>query len=414
MTALKKLIAILALTFSVTALAQEAAKPAPPPAVQVYGTFNLNLQYTEAGGAEGTAVDVEPRLAISPDSSNVGVRGTLALTDALNAVYQCETGANIDGESLVSLCNRNSRVGVSGAFGTLAYGNWDTPFKSQHYGTKADDPFGNTDVFGFQGIMGSPGYGVKTGGINVAAVPAGGSASFDLRGGNSLLYWSPKVSGLSARLQFGVDEFRSTDGVSDPMFLSAGVTFEQGPFAVFGAAEYHEDVLGIRVINAANAGATASKDLAWRVGAGYDLPLGVGTLNVMGMVEQLMYDQENSGAGYDDYSRLAWLVGAKFRTGAHELRARFTQALDPSVTTAAALAPGAADPEENLGAQQLAFGYAYHLAKSTQMYVFYTQIMNDDAARYSFGVAGAAAVTGANTPLGADPLAVGLGMRHAF
>ena len=77
----------------------------------------------------------------------------------------------------------------------------------------------------------------------------------------------------------------------------------------------------------------------------------------------------------------------------------------------ATLAPGA---EDDLGAQHYAVGYAYYLAKTTQVFAFFTQIMNDDRARYTFGVSGAANVVGANTPAGSDPLAGGLGIRYAF
>jgi predicted porin len=440
----KLLAAVFAVTLPLSALAQvpppsepappptrppsEPARPPPPakpaeakpPLVQVYGTVNLNLQNTAASGASPTTtvttgtgasgVDVSRRLAISTDSSHVGVRGTLELIQDLSGVYQCETSANIDGEAVSGLCNRNSRVGLSGSWGTLAFGTWDTPFKGGHYGTKADDPFGNTDVFGYQGLMGSPGYGVRTG-----TFTGGLQAGFDLRATNSVIYWSPKISGLSARVQYSVDELRNAVGLVDPMLLSAVINFDTGGLSLVAAADYHEDAFGIRTINNANSGSnnSAAKDLGWRLVAGYELPLGVGALTVMGMFEQLAYGQENATAGFKDYRRLAWLLGARFRTGDHEFRARYSQALDPNITAASGttLAPGA---EDDLGAQQYAVGYAYHLAKSAQVFAFFTQIINQDRAQYSFGVAGAANVTGTNVPVGSDPLAVGLGIRLAF
>jgi len=425
MTALKKLLASLTLTLPLAALAQApaaAAPAAPPPVVQVYGTFNVNLQYTEASDATvGATNDIQPRFAVSIDSSNVGVRGTLKLNDMVSATYQCETGASVDGEAGAVLCNRNSRIGLTGgAFGTVFLGNWDTPYKSGAYGTKADDVFGNTDVFGFNGIMGSPGYGTRSVGAFNAAPAATGLAAFDIRGGNSVAYWSPKIANLvSFKLQWAVDEFRNPTnagaaGPVDPMLLSGAVNLDMGPLSVVAVAEYHEDAFGIRVTNAANSGNTASKDIGWRLAAGYELPLGVGALRVMGMFEGLMYEQENAGAGFKDYSRLAWLLGASFRTGSHELRARYSMAMDPSITaaTGTTLSPTA---EDNLAAQSFALGYANHIAKSTQLYVFFTQIMNDDAARYTFPVSGNAAVVAmAAAQAGADPMAAGIGVRHAF
>lgn len=394
------------------ATAAEAPKASPPaPLAQVYGTLNVNLQYAKASGATASGADVAGRWAVATDSTNIGVRGSLDLSHGYKGVYQCETQANLDGEDVRALCNRNSRVGVSAPWGTLFLGNWDTPYKNAHYGTKADDPFGNTDVFAFQGIMGSPGYGVRSSAFNSSSAAAV-SASFDQRAANSLAYWSPKFSGIGVKIQYSVDELATVSGTVRPQLLSAGVNYDVGSFSVVAVTEYHEDAFGIRVINSANTGIKPAKDLAWRVAAGYDLSLGVGTLNVMGMFEGLSYKQADTATGFKEFSRMAWLIGAKFRAGDHEFRCRYSQALGPSITaaTGTTLAPNA---EDDLGAQAYALGYAYHFAKSTQVYLFFTQIKNEDAARYTFGLGGAAAVAGA-VPAGSDPTAAGGGIRLAF
>ncbi|HET8540152.1 MAG TPA: porin [Anaeromyxobacter sp.] len=422
--ALRKLFAAAVLSVPLAGLAQTPeAKPAeappaapaaaPAPLVQVYGTLNVNLQYTEASGATTPSENVKPRFAIATDSTGIGVRGTLDLGHGYKGVYQCETTANLDGEDTRAICNRNSRVGLQSFWGTLFYGNWDTPYKSGHYGTKADDVFGNTDVFGYQGIMGSPGYGTRTGAFNSSATNAV-TASFDQRGANSVAYWTPKFGGLSGKIQYSVDEFSNQTGVVRPQLLAAAVNYDMGPFSVVAAAEYHEDAFGIRSINAANNQSMTSKDLGLRLAAGYDLPLGVGTLNVVGMVEQLSYAQDDSPVGYKDFSRIAWMLGAKFRTGPHELRARYSMALAPDISGADGAPALPATADDDLGATSYAVGYAYHFAKSTQVYVFYTQIMNEDQARYTFGVGGAAAVVGANTQEGSTPTAGGAGIRLAF
>lgn len=417
MKALKKLVAVAALALPLASLAQEAAKPAeppkpPPPAVQVFGTLNVNLQYSGAEGSTNSAQNVKPRFGVSIDSSNIGVRGTLELTGGLKAIYQCETQASIDGEDTRALCNRNSRVGISGDFGTIFLGNWDTPYKAGSYGTKADDPFGNTDVFGFQGVMGSPGYGARSSAYGATAA-ATTTASFDQRAANSLAYWSPKFSGVSFKLQAATDEYSNAAGTIRPYLVAGVLNYDAGNLSVLGQFEYHYDSFGIRTVSGANAGNSASKDAAFRLAAGYDFALGDSTLNLMGMVESLGYTQKNATDGFKSYNRVAYLVGGKYRMGDHELRARFSAALNPSIKAfdGGTLAAGA---EDNLGAKSFAVGYAYHLAKSTQVFLYYTQIMNDDRARYTFGVSGAAAVVGANTPAGSNPSAIGLGTRVAF
>jgi predicted porin len=417
MTSLRNSIAALAVSLPLVATAQQPAAAEPPkaPLAQIYGTLNLNLQYTEAGDATaGSDADVPGRFALSVDSTNIGVRGTFDTGQGLNVVYQCETSANLDVGG-AGLCNRNSRVGLSGFWGTLFYGNWDTPYKAAHYGTKADDPFGNTDVFGYNALLSSPGFATRTSAMqNAAPAPGTGNASFDIRAANSVAYWTPKFSGLSAKVQWGVNEFRSADGKVDPTLLSAAVNYDVGGLSAYATAEYHEDNFGLAAITT-NAGNSASKDMAWRVGAGYELPLGVGALTVSGMFEQLLYKQDDAPAGglnLKDYDRMAWFVGAKFRTGVHELRARFSQAMDPNCT----IAGGGDCPDDatkDLGAQSYAVGYAYHLAKTTQVYAYFTQIMNDDQATYTFTTGGSPAVS-PGAPVGADPLAAGVGMRYAF
>ena len=450
--------------------APAAEPPAPPPAakpaetakaplVQVYGTFNVNLQWTEEDKATNPLGNVKGRFAVSIDSTNVGVRGTADLIGGLKGIYQCETQASIDGEDLRSLCNRNSRLGLQSDYGTLFYGNWDSPYKAMAYGTKADDPFLNTDVFGFNGIMGSPGYGARssawitaaptfTAAASVPVVNAAGvivvqnnpatlvpqtTVSFDQRVANSVTYWTPKFSGFSAKLQWGVNEFQSAkynapangfgSGLISPQLLSGVVNYDNGPLSIAVAGEYHEDAYGLRIINTANNSLNSSKDYAWRVAAGYDIPLGESVLNVVGMVDQLFYTQSNAGTGtaaaaaFKDYNRLAYMVGGKWRLGASEFRARYSQAMDPDITISSNARAGqqlAADAKDGLGAKSFAVGYAYYLAKSTQVYVFFTEILNDSRARYTFPVSGAAAVVGANTAAGSTLLAGGLGMRLAF
>jgi len=422
--ALKKLCAVgLALALPAAALAQAAAAPAPaaPPApmAQVYGTLNVNLQYTGAEGATTAASNVKPRFGLGLDSSNIGVRGSVDVAGGLKAVYQCETGAQIDGEGVAGLCNRNSRVGISGDWGTLFYGNWDTPYKAGTYGTNADDPFGNTDVYGHANIMGSPGYGVRSaavGGANPVTVAAGavtvGTASFDNRAGNSVAYWSPKWAGLSFKLQASLDEFSNANGSIRPALYAGTLNFDSGGLSVLAQLELHNDYYGIRQISAANNGLQATSDAAFRLGAGYTFALGEGSsLSLVGWAEGLAYTQTNATVGYKSYARGAYLVGAKYKLGDHEFRLRYSIALKPTIKVADGVTPTGTE-EDKLGAQNLVVGYAFSLAKSTQLYAYYSLIKNEDNARYAFGVSGNAAVN--TVPAGSDPSAIGLGIRHAF
>jgi predicted porin len=268
-------------------------------------------------------------------------------------------------------------------------------------------------VFGHANIMGSPGYLTRSGAIGNAAPAAGGVAGFDQRAGNSVAYWSPKWSGLSFKLQGSLDEFSASNGSTRPYLVAGALNYDNGGLSLVAQFDYRADYFGIRVINTANTGAQASADAGFRLAAGYNFQLGEGSsLRVIAWAEGLAYTQENATAGYKSYARGAYLVGATYKMGDHEFRARYSLAAKPTIKAfdGGTLAAGA---EDNLGAQNIVVGYGYNLAKSTQLYAYYSQIMNEDAARYTFGVGGVGSVT-ANVAPGADPMAIGLGIRHSF
>jgi predicted porin len=398
-----------------------AAQEAPKATVTVYGTINVNLQYTEAAGATTAANNVKSRFAVSTDSSNIGVRAALKLSDMLGGVAQCESSAAVDGINAAGICGRNSRVGLTGAWGTLFYGTWDTPFKAVAYGTKADDPFMNTDVFSFQSMMGSPGFNYRSGGWSTASNTQ--IIGFDVRANNSVAYHSPSWNGVSAKLQYSANEFQNATGTQSPQLFAAGVNWDYGPFSVLAAYETHGDGFGLAGINSAAGtfGSTAvngtgsatipnsSSDSAWRVGAGYQLDSPAGATTIGALFEQLKYEQGGAPVGaVKEYKRTAWQVALKHRYGSHELRARYSTADAGDVTL-----NGATGSTTGYGASMYALGYAYYLTGALQAYVSYAKITNDNNARYTFSIGGSPAVAGA-TPAGADPSAVGLGCRFAF
>lgn len=393
--------------------------------VTIYGTLNVNFQSTKAGGATNPANNVSSRTAVSTDSSNIGFRGVEDLGGGLKAVFQCETSANVDGIGVSGICSRNSNVGLSGAWGTLFYGNWDTPFKAVTYGTKVGDPFLSTDVFAYQSIMGSPGFNYRSGGWVTTTPGAAADAvrGFDVRASNSIAYWTPKWNGLSGMVQYSATEFKSASGAVSPELWSAAVNYDVGGLSLLAAYERHNDGYALGGINTAAAlkfgatagnavgGATTSKDTAWRVGAGYEFKWGAaGATTLSALYENLKLEQTGGAAGsVAEFKRDAWQVALTHRMGNHELRARYSDADQGDC----ALVGGAACSTSGYGAKMYALGYAYHFSKRTQGYISYAKIKNEQNAQYTFSIAGAPAVAG-NTPAGADPQAIGVGIRHSF
>jgi len=407
MTTQKKLlVAALTLALPFAALAQ------PTVTGRVFGLLNLNLQNTRQSG-------VANRFAISTDSSNVGWLGDAEIQPWLKLLARCETTANINGISLSGICNRNSRVGVSTDWGTVFYGNWDTPFKAVAYGTKADDPFLDTDVFGYQSIMGSPGFNYRSG--TFVTGPGTTVGGFDVRAGNSVAYWSPNIVGLSLKGQWSVNEFKNTSGTLSPWLFSVALNYDKGPLSLLVVYELHNDSFALNTVNgsttrqfgatAANPTSIPSADWAWRAGAGYELTSFLGSTRVGVLVDQLTLGQDGAPAGaVKEYQRLAWQVAFTQRIGNHEFRARYSMADSGDCQ----LVGVGTCSTNGYGAQDLTLGYAYYLAKNAHVFLSFVKIFNDTRAQYTFGVGGeTSTVAGVTTP-GSDPSALGLGLRYAF
>lgn len=417
----------LALAQAAAEPAKPAAAPAKPPLAAIYGTLNVNFQLTAAPGATNPAQSVRPRNSVSVDSSNIGVRAALPVNEWVGGTAQCETSANVDGINVQGICNRNSRVGLTGPWGTLFYGNWDTPFKAAAYGTKADDPFMNTDVFGYQSIMGSPGFGYRSGGWST--VSDSRIKGFDVRANNSVAYHSPSFYGLSAKVQYSADEFKNVKGTQNPELFGGVVNWDYAvtpeiAVTLLAAYEQHNDGFALVGINGAvgaafgstgaNTAGTAavansSTDSAWRVGAGIQLTSPAGATTVGGMFDQLTLEQKHAAAGaVTKYQRGAWQVALKHRYQDFELRLRYSQAAKGSVTL-----NGGGGSTDDYGASMLVGGLAYYFAPTLQTYVHVGQIKNDASAQYTFTIGGSPTVADP-PPKGADLWAGLVGIRYAF
>src|SRR5690606_27594425 len=91
---------------------------------QVYGRLNVSevLNKPESGGHDPEFVS---------NASRLGIAGSLPVADSLRFIYQAEYEIDLDhgrfGSGLTS--QRNTYLGLSGGFGTLLAGKYDTPTK---------------------------------------------------------------------------------------------------------------------------------------------------------------------------------------------------------------------------------------------------------------------------------------------
>lgn len=397
--------------------------------VTLYGTINADAGTVERTGATVstnglnsmvgapglTPVNVSSRSVLRSNSTNFGIRGTRDIGGGLKAVFQVESGYSSDGGA-GTLAGRDTFVGLAGNFGTLLYGgNIDSPYKRSVQGK---DPFFATGIATQKGILGSPGFNVAS--VNaVAGSTVGGNAAgaqqqnagFDARQNNVVIYRSPVFSGFAGEVSYGMNEQKSSGGIN-PTVLSAQVRYERGPWFASYAYEEREDVFGLNslltfvpgsgstgALFVPSAGAN-SKDSANKVGVGYKL---FSSTELLLVWENLKYTT-NTGT-MREFERDAWVGSINHRMGRHRAILSYSKADEGSCS----LASGAACSTRGLGAEQWAAGYVFDLDAMTSLYAFWTQIRNDEAAAYNFGVSGAPAAG-----VGADPQALALGIRYRF
>src|SRR5690349_8220452 len=119
------------------ALAVAGALGAPAAAlaqVEIYGRANLGVDtYSATGAAAGSAADFKSRTRVFDQSSRLGFRGHEDLGGGLKAIYQIESGVNIDtgttsgqggqpNTSTGTLATRDSYAGLEGGFGRVQFG----------------------------------------------------------------------------------------------------------------------------------------------------------------------------------------------------------------------------------------------------------------------------------------------------
>ena len=271
--------------------------------VDVYG--KLHMSVSVFNDQEAGVEDMQ----VSSNASRIGFKGSEDLGGGLAAIWQIESGINMD-ETGGTWGSRNTFVGLkSDAMGTLMLGNYDTPLKLIG---RNIDLFGDTLA-------------------DSRNVTAGLS---DTRGRNSVTYMSPSFSGLAFAAQYSNSSDSRTFGdATDDSFWSLNGTYTNGPLFVG---------LGYSDGDALEAGGV---DKEWRLSAGYSF----GDFKVVGQ-----YDKLKSEFSNDDYR--AWLLGGAYTMGNVVLKANYMD--------------GEWDGF-NGDIKQWTIGADYNLSKRTTVYALY-------------------------------------------
>ena len=96
---------------------------------KIYGKLNLSIDYDGGNGASTNS-------DLISNASRVGMKGDFEINDKLTGIYQLEYQVDVANNSSSTFKTRNSFLGITGNFGTIRVGTYDTPLKRA--GLKAD------------------------------------------------------------------------------------------------------------------------------------------------------------------------------------------------------------------------------------------------------------------------------------
>lgn len=323
---------------------------------------------------------------LNSGTTGLGVRGTVDSPYGISALYQIEMGLQIDqngvGPSPSSAFPlRNSAVGIQGVFGSVRFGNWDTPAKMQIMDigpvrglNPFDGPLRMNPGHGAQVVVTEPGYRGNITDVN-----------FLRRQGNMIQYWAPEFKGLKIIAALSPNETKTTvDGAEVSPFLAGGsVRYDRGGLSLRYGYEFHKDYFGLSQLS--SSAGTASAPSATNETARDDVHVAVasyrfGSTRVVGTFDHITYRNDDSTAGnLTLYRRSMFEAYAEQSFGPHKVFGEFAFAGPGSCE----LAGGGNCNTDGLGAAAWAVGYAFALSPAASMYTAIQEIRNQRNARYA-------------------------------
>lgn len=426
----KKLIAVAV----ASALGVPAVAWAQASTVQIYGRAYLEYGLIDQGNQSAAQVGgVNTSGGALPDvdifqtpGSAIGIKGEEKLGSNLSAWYQCESTADISGTSGGTFCSRNSAVGLKGAFGSVFFGRWDTPFKISQL--RNSGGLNDTGALGTVFLLyGSSITAVGRGTITGAAAGTSNSGAWPRRNDNTIFYNTPNWNGF--QLLGAVSTIGGAGGAlgataarvgAKPRLWSFAATYDNGPLAISAAYEVHKNfyntMLGPVPAAGAATGATVNTvfggtDKGWNVGASYTFPVG-GGLKVGGIYTKQEYDTPGgviavvggipTASATTNVDRHAWMLYGDWKiAGPHGLQLAYQRAsslngsgtfvgTNPALTAALVGSTFAGtgiafNSAGDTGADLWEIKYYHVLSKRTQVGAGYSRLDNDTNGRFALG-----------------------------
>ncbi len=388
--------------------------------MQLYARVDMDVERVSATGSTAVAGtppvpggnDKLPRNRISSNSSYLGVRGTDDLGEGIKGYVQIESGLNQDTGTATTttssstgitgtFASRNSALGITGDFGNLFLGTWETPYRT---GFNVLDPFGYTGIGGFSILANG----------HTTNPNSGNLVSFGRRQNNSIQYWSPSVNGFTLKLGYSANEERpaignvtaSTPVGYNPSLYSFSTTYKSEYLYAYLGYERHNDYTSVgRADYGINFGAAYTGDQV-RAGVLYEqlhYRFGGTAANVAAAANPFVVSGAALASASGDLQINTWAAFMNYDIGERDhIQAAYEHGGNASGSALVANA--------RTGAAKITLGYSRTITKRTDVYAVYTRIHNNANGTYDFTTN----LIGTAPTGGASPQGVGLGMRYVF
>jgi predicted porin len=406
---------------------QQAQSAAPPAANPNPG--NSCATSGVASCTSGSTIDRKSRLRVFDTSSRVGLRGTEDLGNGLKAIFQIETGVNIDGGSNTGQggqtnassgfwATRDSFVGLDSNFGRLTFGR-QSLFWANGVNAQFSANYINTEI-------------PWTNGTAMGRISAQGAAP--ARISNTVQYTSPTFAGINGTLSYSPNAQEAVQGegtgttscqAGAPAGVSCkadgylwGVTLRGtwGPFYVQGD---YADVNGNTPIGPAGTPPRGDGQ-AYKVGAswGYMPGARVGVIWVKTENNNAFSLTAATANGFvpgNTVDQQGWTLNWEHTFGNFQVMAQYGQ-LGELKGCASQPATGAWIDCGDTKANGYMVGGRYFLSKRTWLFASWNMVDNksNQFADYSGGATSSTNATAGNVPYGADPEIWALGIFHQF
>ena len=405
----------------------------------IYGWQSVSYEFRSVDDATGITGSDRDYQQYNDNASNIGFKASLDTGLSMGgsqimAEFQCEQFTFRNRSTGSGLCNRNSQLGLRGAFGHIMLGQWLLP--ANEIIAQWIDPFYDHDMNSHANMIGSVGYGnvFYNGGFGEAAsaIGAGGAggsqnASFNRRQEEIVQYWSPNLNGFHFRLATsnahgtaGGEEIELTDSNGaiqevDPRIWSAGIAYENnlanGDNAWFAIGyESHDEW------SAVDFGCSDSDDESWRIAGRYIKQWGNGMFTRISVAwETLEYDWEdcdggtllsgaaNIGASATnlELEKDTWLISGVQNFGnGFDFRFMYLDSGEFDCDTCVT--------DSDTDATFYSLGIFYNTPGGTEFRLTYNDLDNKENANYDY------AITPTGTVQGGDASAIGVGITQFF